>query len=150
MMISTLEQKVFSKQKGQFAKIKYQKELKTRAGFKNLSVVKISEVVARFGVQYDNITNVKNDRIQGILPQQNAGLPWGTWRKYPFFIEHKGTDYLRISLANGNKIRSVYYVDGKQITKTEASLYCLASEFTSSGSAPDILTIKANNILDIR
>lgn len=148
-MYVNLKKAVKSKAKGEFARVTYEKELKTLRQFQGTSIRKVTNVVGRFGVQYDNMKAVKVGRATGEKPEENAGLQWGQWSEYPYFIEHKGQEYLRISLVNGNKPQSKYFMNGQEVTAEEVKQYCLASEFRSSGSAPEVLTIKVENIMEI-
>ncbi len=150
MIYGKLKKEVEKRANGTFANVSWQKELKTLKGV-NAKVEKFSDVVARFGVAYDNIGNVKTKRENGILPSENQGLPWGTWVKgSKHFIEHKGSKYLRISLVPNNYVKSSYYVDGLEVSKEYAEKLCLASEFKKSDSTLEILTIKTENIMNIK
>jgi hypothetical protein len=149
MIYGKLREVVMSKAKGQFANITWEKELKTLKTV-NAKVEKHSDAVVRFGVEYDNISKVQEKRELGILPSENSGLPWGQYKEYPYFISHKGQDYLRVSLVPNNRIKSTYYIDGVEATREQAEKLCLASEFKKSDNGLDVLTIKVENILNVK
>lgn len=120
----------------------------TKAGIS--PVYKQSLFQFRVGVDYDNIQTVKDGRADGTLPAQNAGLPWGEWEIFPFVIHHKGEYYIRCTSANTTfNTQARYIQDGVEITKAEAELVCLGSEF-SKGEPSDVFNIKVSSILNIR
>lgn len=149
MDYKALEKMVMGFKKGTIRTVEYTKPLKTLKGVNDI-VTKETILNARFGVQYDNIGDVKEARANGELPQENQGLPWGKWKTFPYFIGHKDTDYIRLSLVNGTKIRSKYYINGNEASKSEVEKICLKSETTSTDKAVEILTIKVDNIKSIR
>lgn len=145
-----IEKIVLEAPKGTFKSMKWGKELKTLKGV-NSVVTKETKGVIRLGVQYDNIADVKEARENGELPQENQGLPWGSWKKYPYFIEHKGSEYLRVALVNNVKLETKYILDGKvEISKAQAEALCLKSEFPNNDKPLEILTIKMENIKEIK
>lgn len=112
-------------------------------------VEKVTSMVIRGGIEYDNQGVVKEGREDGTLPEENAGLPWGQWAEYPFHIEHKGSDYARFYTASGISFepKVEYYLNGELTTKAAIEPLCLASEFRKSDEpAPLAMTIKADNV----
>lgn len=91
--------------------------------------------------------SVQGKRESGELPQENAGLPWGEWKEYPYTISHKGNEYLRASITPTTKIKTVYKLNGKEVDKTEIEKLVRAE---SKGSKPDVLTVNIENIKDIK
>lgn len=133
--------------KGQFCQVTYSKEVKQLKDH-DRNIVKIVSLNCRAGVEYDNMQNVQIKRLTGELPEENQGLPWGKWKKYPYIIEHKGKDYVRVALNKNSKPKTQYFLGGKEITRDEALEYALASE-KKSGEMPDVLTIDVDKILSI-
>ena len=149
MKFENIARVVMNARKGAFSSMEWEKELPVRASFKNTyKVTKVTNAVVRFGVEYDNIGAVQNKRENGTLPTQNAGLTWGEWSIYPYFIKHKGADYVRCTLSKTNPIRTSYFINGRPATKAECETICTKAAF-SSGNSPDVLTIKADNIRKI-
>lgn len=112
-------------------------------------VEKVTSIVIRGGIEYDNQKVVIEGREDGTLPAENAGLPWGQWVEYPFHIEHKGSDYARFYAASGLSFepKVEYYLNGKLSTKAVVEPLCLASEFRKSDEPlPLCMTIKAENV----
>jgi hypothetical protein len=112
-------------------------------------VEKVTSIVIRGGVEYDNQKVVIEGRDDGTLPEENAGLPWGQWVEYPFHIEHKGSDYARFYAASGLSFepKVEYYLNGELTTKAVVESICLASEFRKSDDPmPLCMTIKADNV----
>jgi hypothetical protein len=112
-------------------------------------VEKVTSMVIRGGIEYDNQKVVVEGREDGTLPEENAGLPWGDWAEYPYHITHKGNNYARFYMASGISFepKAEYYLDGKLTTKAKIEHLCLASEFRKSEEpAPLAMTIKADNV----
>ena len=133
--------------KGQFVSFKTERSMKVRKG--QTPIVKISEFVARVGVTYDNMKSVKEKRSDGTLPEDNQGLPWGTWVNFPYLIEHKNALYLRCSATQNKEQHGKvqFYRDGVEISRDEAKSACLASEFASKSDG-DVFNIKVDSIID--
>lgn len=134
--------------KGQYVTFKTERPMKVRKGQE--SITKVSEFVARIGVVYDNMKSVIQKREDGSLPEENQGLPWGKWVKFPYLIEHKDTMYIRCS-ATKNSMQSgkvVYYRNGEEINVDEVKKSCLASEFSKSEPS-DIFNVKVDSILEV-
>jgi hypothetical protein len=127
------------------------KTLKTKKAFASSKVTKVTKLVIRGGIEYDNIGVVKEGREDGTLPSENAGLPWGEWAEFPLHITHKGTDYARFYPASGISFtpKVTYFLDGLEVPKDQIQSICLASEFPSRDEEPLCFTIKAENVLEV-
>jgi hypothetical protein len=136
--------------KGQIVTLRTMKDCKVRKG--ESPIVKDSTFQARIGVNYDNIAAVQEKRELGILPAENAGLPWGNWVEglFPYVIEHKGEYYFRCTmLHNAHSVHKRRFLrNGIEISVDEAKAACLASEFKDM-SDNDVFCIKVNNIVEI-
>ena len=124
------------------------KQLKTRKG-ETAVIEKVTSIVIRGGVEYDNQKVVIEGREDGTLPEENSGLPWGQWVEYPFHIEHKGAQYARFYAASGLSFepKVEYYLNGELTTKAIVEPLCLSSEFRKSDEPmPLCMTIKADNV----
>ena len=138
-----------AKKKGTFVKIKYRKTLPSLKAYKGIyEITKVSEVIVRFGVEYENIGAVREARLQGALPMENHGLPWGEWVIPGYFIRHKGAYYLRCTLVNGNHAESRYFVNGEPADPAHARILCQASAFKSNDKQT-VFTINVDNIISI-
>lgn len=136
--------------KGQNLKAVFGKSLKTRKGVTDV-VEKVTHIVIRGGIEYDNTKAVMEGRDNGELPSENAGLPWGNWVEYPLHIEHKGVDYARFYPASGLHFepRVEYFLNGVQVDKATIQPLCLASEFPNREEPPLAITVKAENVRDL-
>jgi hypothetical protein len=137
--------------KGANLSVVFDRQLKTRKGVME-KVTKVTRIVARGGVEYDNLGIVQEKRDNGELPSENAGLPWGEWVEYPLHIRHKDVDYARFYPASGIgfKPQVTYYLDGLEVSKEQVQSLCLASEFPKRDEEPLCFTIKAHNVAMIR
>ena len=128
------------------------KDLKTLKDHKERKVSKITRLVIRGGISYDNIGVVKEGREDGTLPATNQGLKWGEWADDTgIHITHKGTDYARMYPASGLPFtpKVQYFLDGVEVDKSQIEPLCLASEFPKHDEDPLCFTIKAENIMEI-
>ena len=130
------------------ATIIYQRAAKTRKAFSDNIITKQSEGLVRFGVEYDNIKNVKEKRINGELPSTNNGLLWGTWKKYPYIIKHKNNIYLRCTVIPNQHFKTAYKLNGVTIEKEVLEPMLLKSELNSTENL-DVFTVDIKNIIAI-
>jgi hypothetical protein len=155
---------VIKSHKGQNLSVILGKQLKTRKRILDSAMIgdneititgespvveKVTSIVIRGGIEYDNQKVVIEGREDGTLPDENQGLPWGEWAEYPFHITHKGSDYARFYAASGLSFepKVEYYLNGKLSTKAIVEPLCLASEFRKSDEPmPLCMTIKADNV----
>lgn len=138
--------------KGQFVKAKWQSNPKPAAAFKGNTLTKITEGVVRSGIDYANLSAVKTGIENGERGEVEP-LPWGEWKVFPYIIEHKGADYIRL-YPSMHKPHSTFYVDGEQVTKDEFAKYLTPSEARkllepTDEDTPLCFTIKSENILGI-
>jgi len=133
--------------KEQEVHFKTKREMKVRKGREPIQ--KVSTFYARVGMVYDELPEVIEARESGELPKENQGLPWGTWKEFPYLIEHKDELYLRCTKAEENKGGTVHYYRGDlEITREEAREDCLASEFAEKKDESPIFNIKVSSILE--
>ena len=152
MEISEIKNAI-STRKGSNVRAIWAKTLKTRKGVSDV-VEKVTSLVVRGGIDYDNMKAVQEGREDGSLPAENAGLPWGEWAEFPYHISHKGTDYARFYPASGIDIATgaafvphvEYFLNGELAEKKDIQEICLASEFPNRDEAPLCFTIKAENV----
>lgn len=148
--------------KGSFVKVSWKSNPKPAGAYKQTLLEKQTVGVVRAGINYANLSSVK----QGIEDGSRGAvdpLPWGEWKidkdgnsLFPYIIEHKGEDYIRLYPSDGNNHRciSTYYVDGELVSKDEFAKYLTPSEARkllepSEEDRPACFTIKSNNILGI-
>lgn len=152
MNINEINSKINGFQKGSIHTLTYTKPLKTRKGVVD-SITKVTTMQCRFGVRYDNMASVKEDRASGILPVENQGLAASLRWVDGNIIENTKTGnlMLRVAHANGNKTVTQYFKNGIQVEKMDVEGLCLASEFkTSSSPAPAVMNIGIEKIIDIK
>jgi hypothetical protein len=126
--------------------------------------------VVQAGVQYANLSAVKDAIASGERSPEIGELPFGTWYVdpltqkswYPYVITHrsKGSDkdqfYLRLypSNANNHIPKSIYYVNGEVVDKTKFAEYLTPAEARKitdpkEEDKPLCFTIKLENLLDL-
>jgi len=146
-----LIKEVLKTRKGSNLSVLIVKPLKTKRDHAGNKVEKQTKLVIRGGIEYDNISVVKEGREDGTLPSTPQPLPWGEWAEYPVHIEHKGSDYIRMYPASGIAFKPVttYFLNGIEVDKSQIQSLCLASEFPTAKEEPLCYTIKAENVRDI-
>lgn len=120
--------------KGKYVSLKKKKDLGN-------GVEKISDLVIRLGVDYS-----KMEVAQG---KEVGSLPWGKWVEglEGLVIEHKGNYYLRVASAYSNNGKSIYLLNGNEISKEE--VINLIGEKKLESKALDVYNIKFENILEL-
>lgn len=149
--------------KGNFVKAAWKSTPKPAAAFKNILLEKKTVAVVQAGVNYANLSSVK-DAIAAGERGEVQELPWGQWYSdkltgkswFPYVIEHKDELYLRLYPSQGlnHKPQSVFYVDGEEVAKDVFATYLTASEAKKlldpkPEDVPLCFTIKLNNLLDL-
>lgn len=151
MEYTTLKNTIASMGKGTIHTITYSRPMKTRKGVTD-TITKTTTMQCRLGVRYDNMASTKEGRANGTLPTENAGLANSLRWVDDNFIEniYNGNKMLRVAYANGNKTVTKYFVNGVETTKDAIIPLCLASETKPSTSAPTVMNIGVEKIVEIR
>lgn len=136
--------------KGGFVGMLWQRPCKTRAAFKHLNILKTVSAVGRVGVNHENREAVKEARANGDLPAVNQGLPWGEWVLFPYFIGHNGGLYIRLYPVEGTVPKASFTLDGQPVSKESLTAYLLASEFSEVNESIGCMTLKAENLRQVR
>ena len=151
--------------KGQFCKVEWESTKKPAAAHKGLVLVKRSSGVFRAGINFSKLGAV----IDGIRDGERGEvqkLPWGQWKSFPYIIEHKDNEYVRlyppaktITLEDGTpkrvsdwsaaRMTVSYFVDGQPVTKEEFNKFLTPSDANNDGDLPDCFTVKAENLLSL-
>lgn len=149
MKYEEIKNAIHSIHAGTYTTIETCKTLKTKKAYTDKSIMKVSRMTGRFGVDYNHISKVQEKRASGELPKEPQKLPWGNWMKDEegYLIEHKGKVYVRVA-TSPNKTKSTYLVNGVPTDEDTVKSMCLASEF-HKGEKPDVMTISASNIVRI-
>ena len=129
----------FLSKKGQICSLSISKPIKLRKGVTG-SLFKIENIVARAGVNYGNIREVREAKIE---PQ---ALPWGHWKIFPHVIEHNGANYYRFSRLNNGKEEARYIYNGEEISKEKAKELALKREFSERSI---VFNVKEENLEEI-
>ena len=147
MEIQTIKN-ILALNKGSNRRAVFQRTLKTRKGVENV-VTKVTSIVVRAGIDYDNQKAVMEGRESGDLPAENNGLPWGEWVEFPFHIQHKGEDYVRFYAGSGLDFapKVEFFLDGVSVPKETIVPLCLASETATKEEKPLAMTVKAANVM---
>lgn len=135
--------------KGGYVSLGFRTEKKPAAKFKAHKLEKITFGVFRAGIDYANLSEVKESIAKGERGEVQE-LPWGEWKKFPYVITHKDQDYLRLYPSNGknHKVKSAYFVDGKRVTKEAFADFLTPSAKRDllQGKELSCFTVKAHNV----
>jgi hypothetical protein len=139
------------KAKGQFVLASWFSEPTPKAAFKGVNLKKETIAVVRAGINFANLTSVKEGIANGERGEVQP-LSWGEWIDFPYVIGHKGNEYIR--LYPSNHIPKVkYFANGKEVSKVEFASYLTPSKAKEllNGERKEVecFTIKANNVLNI-
>ena len=136
---------------GEFHTVEWNKELKTRKGIDAVVTKNTVGKALRVGVAYDNKQAVKTKRELGILPTENKGLPYGTWRAFPYLIKHNGKLQLRVTTAQNTRFLTEYFINGVKAERKDIVELVLKSEIGNGDEKQiDVFNLKIENIIAIR
>lgn len=148
--------------KGEFIKASWKSNPKPAAAHKNVLLEKQTVGVVRAGINYANLSAVKQGIEEGTRGPVEE-LPWGSWSVdsegkslFPYLINHKNTEYIRLYPSEGiNHVpKSIFFVNGEEVTKEEFAKYLTPSEARKllepkEEDKPLCFTIKMQNLLPI-
>lgn len=133
-----------SDHKGEWMNAEWETAAKPAAAHKGVTLTKRCTAVVRTGVSFANLKVVREAIDAGERPEV-ASLPWGEWAVFPFVIVHKGTEYLRLTLAGSDRISVQYFVNGSEVERDAFNGYLTPSD-AKGGSKPEVISVKLENI----
>ena len=148
--MSTILEAFLSKPRGSIATIKTKRELKVRKG--SPQFYKTSTIQVKIGCDYANLTQRKENVINGLAPTEVQPLAYGEWDIFPYTIKHKDNIYLRCSVFNSaNGAGEVIYTNANNeiVSKEIVEPYLLASERHDKSTLP-VFNLKLENVLSVK
>lgn len=132
--------------KGQFLSVVFTTVKAPRAEFKGTVLAKRVRMVARAGIDFANLSTVREGIASGERGEVQP-LSWGEWDRFPYTITHKGGLYYRLYPVAGSVPTVIYTVDGVEVSREVWAGYLTPSERAKmeSGDRPDCITVKAEN-----
>ena len=131
---------------GQFASVTFKSNPKPAASFKGVVLEKVTTGVFRSGVNFANLTSVK-EGIESNERGEVQPLAWGSWENFPFVIAHKGERFLRLTTVNGMKSKSTFKVNGVEVTKDEFEQFLVPSARSENKTPTEVFNIKEANLV---
>jgi hypothetical protein len=131
---------------GQFASVTFKSTPTPAAKFKGVMLEKTTTGVFRSGVNFANLTSVK----EGIANSERGevqSLSWGEWVNFPFVIAHKGERFLRLTTVNGVKSKSTFKVNGVEVSKDEFEQFLVPSARSENKTPTEVFNIKESNLV---
>lgn len=133
---------------GQFRTATFKSNPKPAAAFKGVSLEKVTSMVVRTGIDFSNLTSVKDGIAAGERGEVQS-LPWGVWAKFPFIISHKGEEFVRLTLAPNSRPSTIFKVDGVEVSREEFAKFLTPSDAKGSDKPVEVITVKMKNLLSI-
>jgi hypothetical protein len=148
MLLAQVESAITATPKGANIILEWVRDLKTRKGVTD-NLTKSVRMVGRVGMDYNHLGAVQEKRESGELPAEPQPLPWGTWAKFPYLIEHKGGFYLRLYKGTSEKVHPEchFFRNGVEVSKEEIAPSLLKSELEERDG--DCFTCKVENMTKI-
>ena len=151
-----LKQELEKRKKGTIISLTYKTEPTLNAVAKKLGIKleKITTTTARFGVNYNNIKAVKEqreqDRINGIERQQKAS--WWTWKDKNLIKQNinNGNEYLTLTTSKKTKPKVKYLLNGQEISKKDLQDKNLVVNSYWNKTEIQQYDININNIISIK
>lgn len=143
----------FFKGKGQFMRAAWKSNPKPAAAFKGVVLEKRTTTIVRSGLEFQNLSSVK-EAIESGERGEVQELPWGgEWVYYPYLIkkesEHDTKYYLRMYPTDA--IPTVkYFVNSEEVDKNQFASFLTPSEskkLMGEKEKPECFTIKMENVL---
>lgn len=158
MNINQLTAKLSSRQKGTIFSITTRRPVKLKKGF-SAHVEKQSQIQGLFGVEYANTANVKAGIQSG--ERESPHLPKGFKRCFyensiKFYESFNGNISMGVNLS-GNKPKSLFFMDGKQVDESEIENMVLSSELAEKKTRAELsnknqspfVMVKLENVVDV-
>lgn len=132
--------------KGQHVKVTWMREAKTIGNAPGF-VYKRTSAYIRSGIEFANLQVVK-DGIEAGERGPVQDLAWGNWVRYPFIIEHKGNEYIRLYPSSFSNLKPEveWLMNNKPTTYQRIEPYLHASE---KRIKPICFVVKAESIVAI-
>jgi hypothetical protein len=137
--------------KGQYISLTIRSQSTPAAAHRNIKLEKIISNKYRAGIQFKNLKSVK-ESIESSERDDVQPLRWGKWKTYPYVIEHKGKEYVRLypSTNSDTGMEITYLVNGKQVNKTEFNTYLKPCDRLKQGTTPECFFVALENILEVK
>lgn len=131
---------------GQFASVTFKSNPKPAAAFKGVTLEKVTTGVFRSGVNFANLASTKAEFATGERTEVQP-LAWGEWVQFPFVIAHKGERFLRLTTVAGVKSKSVFKVNGVEVSRDEFEQFLVPSARSDAKAATEVFNIKESNLV---
>jgi hypothetical protein len=130
--------------------IVWQRDAKVKKDCPYANVRKQTMAYVRAGIDFANLGAVKEGIESGERDEVQA-LPWGTWSVFPYIIEHKGNEYVRLYPPVFGNLRPItrWFANGSPVEFSAVRPYLLASEMPKD-EVPQCFTLKAESIIAIK
>jgi hypothetical protein len=135
---------------GQFISATFKSEKKPAAIHKGTVLEKRIEGIFRAGINFGNLGSVKDAIANGERGEVQP-LPFGEWLKFPYLIQYKETQYVRLYPTKNCVLKVQYLVNGVESTKENFLSFLTPSDKAKAenGERPDCITVKVSNLIKL-
>jgi len=135
---------------GQFISATFKSEKKPAAKHKGTLLEKRIEGVFRAGIDFGNLGSVKDAIANGERGEVQP-LPFGEWLKFPYLIQYKETQYVRLYPTKNCVLKVQYLINGVESTKENFLSFLTPSDKAKAenGERPDCITVKVSNLIKL-
>jgi len=135
---------------GQFISATFKSEKKPAAIHKGTVLEKRIEGIFRAGINFGNLGSVKDAIANGERGEVQP-LPFGEWLKFPYLIQYKETQYVRLYPTKNCVLKVQYLVNGVESTKENFLSFLTPSDKAKAenGEKPDCITVKVSNLIKL-
>jgi hypothetical protein len=131
--------------KGQFLSLETTKTDKPRKESKGITLRKETKMVVRTGVQFANLSSVKQGIENGERGEVQS-LPWGQWSAFPYGISHNGKEYFRFTLGANTRPTCRYFVNEAEVERADYIKHLTDSE-QKPKEPSEVITVSLDNII---
>ena len=136
---------------GTFHSIKWTRPAKVKKSCLDKITKTVEASNLRIGAEYDHLNRTIIGRMNGTLPEVNAGLVGFEWVEYPTILRSTKTGklYLRIETSKNSKFKTSWRKNEENVVKALIEENLLSSEKRSSTEMPSVMNIALDSITEI-
>lgn len=159
MNITEITRRLANRPKGSIFSLTTRRPVKLKKGF-TAHIEKQSQIQGLFGVEYANTANVKSAIQSG--EREAPSLPNGIKRCFyennlKFYEGFNGNVSMGVNIS-GNKPKSIFFMDGKEVSEEQIQNMVLANELTPKKTRAELedknqspfMMVKLENVIEAR
>lgn len=157
----SVDLEVFTEKKGQYLPAAWKKSVKPAAAHKARTLEKRTSGVFRAGIDFSHLGMVV-EAIRNGERGEVGELPWGEWQQFPYIIQHKGEQYVRLyppyrRNEDGTlepcwrlaQLAVQYFVDGNEVDRDTFKGFLTPSDARAMEDSPPCITVKLAHMIHL-